>query len=423
MSSDKEKYKPLIELCRKNLENEVDDYENKTPIIKNVTTGYYGVSAEMISQRVANIIDKYFDEDLIELAIKKFYLTDEVFNKKDKISESALRIWFKFTYNEINDQTTRLLNVFALYCGYMGWKGYGEGLKIEDWMEKQKRSDLASKEKSSQVNIATIIEESIYEKITVQQLNKELANIKSEIFTNQNHVIKVCDGLLKVDTLSESFVFLIREYFKPHHSYYSRAILSAGLAISVLRKWDEKKVSLLTEIVTMRKETYCYERALLGIIFALIVSFRTSNFRKTLRLINILNIGSDFALFLIGGSKFIFKNTALYQSKDLSPQSLGVLKFNIFCPNPNPNPSSFLSYPFYARRDMDFSTLIVVIDHFLRQPISIKYRNRLKMDRIEQMAFLKEISGKYSIDPNQEFQIKDEMIASYKKYLFHGYKW
>lgn len=106
-----------------------------------------------------------------------------------------------------------------------------------------------------------------------------------------------------------------------------RAVLASGLSLSLLNGWDENKIYLLKKLLERKEEPLVYERAIIGVTLALIVSHSHSwQYQKTLEEFSIYRTDERFKAGIFFSMEAFLKKLETYSPSDGKTQLLSIIK-------------------------------------------------------------------------------------------------
>jgi len=191
-------------------------------------------------------------------------------------------------------------------------KKENEYLKIEINKQNKKTENLSSFESFNELNDKTKKKEDLLSDISKEvekAIKKALPNFDNEgelektinqyrykaLNHNEQEFSKWFDRILNTDKIKNVDYIKIDELIDADSSNWAnRATITSALSLSLLKKWDIRKVKLLKRLAEKHQEPLTSERAIIGLAIALLGSYKSGSsenrkkFNKTLTTIEVL---------------------------------------------------------------------------------------------------------------------------------------
>ena len=227
------------------------------------------------------------------------------YTKKEKIHE----LFTSPVYHKISlEKKTK--DLFGVYMEYIGWNDftltdeptYRERKKSQDGIDNNvvdKIDDVkggtqaikkiardVEKIRQEQSNFYLMFKTGVINYKNRLDYNEATKRLK-EIVLREDVTIfsKRFDLIVNSYDLDETLCFQINEYFKVGYFSNYRSLVANALTLSVMKCWSKNKIEFLARLALLNNEIEVFQRATIGITIALISTYDTTKFEKTLNVL------------------------------------------------------------------------------------------------------------------------------------------
>ena len=326
----------------------------------------------------------------------------------------------------------RIVHAIALSLGYMGWEGFHESrAKIPNCrllIEKSSEitflpDDIPISQEIHEIhsftsrldkiitndpsvfaslfaNTTNEIREVIINSLANQHKSKHIEELKSNPdrkLARQFDAILTCKNLNSRPLLENEIKLFFSNDSVIHYDWYHRAVLAGALSLSVLQYWDETKVEYLMKLAQNDNEPYVSKRAIIGLVIALIVSFKNPiDFKITVQQMSPLRKHINYVAGIFETLYFFLKEWGKDIKKKPSDDIFEMIKYTenyqIFEP-PHSNVSYYplnnLAFDSQEQEGSFFELLngSISLDYYEKMKVLIKLNN-LKNEQYSELILI-----------------------------------